>query len=347
MVSPRAWLTVTVLIGAALCFWTASTFASIDAPWDVDGDGVVNIRDAEMVGAYWGWTGTPGAIPEDIARRGVVNVVDVVIIGNHWMETVGGPTATPTPTLGTPYSQTPSPTASATPSATLTLTASPTTTLTLTLTPTPTQPATATSTLSPTSTPTATATVTASTTPTASPTSTSTSTSLPTSTATPTGTVPAETHSTLWLLPSSRTVERGEEVNVSVTLYVPSPTRGLQFGVQWDRRVLDLRSYELGSFYLSWARAHGASVLQFPQWQLLPGDGGLTVGGVALLGGPSTGGPTGSGRVVVFHFIGTAEGTSPVTFTAPAVVEIGRDGKPIIDSDLIVVNTAIVVEPDR
>jgi parallel beta-helix repeat protein len=48
------------------------------APWDVNGDGFVNVLDMILVGQHFGETGTPGWIPEDVNRDGVINVRDML-----------------------------------------------------------------------------------------------------------------------------------------------------------------------------------------------------------------------------------------------------------------------------
>ena len=48
------------------------------APWDVNGDGFVNVLDMILVGQHFGETGAPGWIPEDVNRDGVINVRDML-----------------------------------------------------------------------------------------------------------------------------------------------------------------------------------------------------------------------------------------------------------------------------
>jgi hypothetical protein len=49
------------------------------APWDVNGDGFVNVLDMISVGQHFGETGSPGWIPEDVNRDGVINVRDMLL----------------------------------------------------------------------------------------------------------------------------------------------------------------------------------------------------------------------------------------------------------------------------
>jgi hypothetical protein len=48
------------------------------APWDVNGDGFVNVLDMISVGQHFGETGSPGWIPEDVNRDGVIDVRDML-----------------------------------------------------------------------------------------------------------------------------------------------------------------------------------------------------------------------------------------------------------------------------
>ena len=48
------------------------------APWDVNGDGFVNVLDMISVGQHFGETGAPGWIPEDVNRDGVIDVRDML-----------------------------------------------------------------------------------------------------------------------------------------------------------------------------------------------------------------------------------------------------------------------------
>ena len=48
------------------------------APWDVNGDGFVNILDMILVGQHFGETGAPGWIPEDVNCDGVIDMRDML-----------------------------------------------------------------------------------------------------------------------------------------------------------------------------------------------------------------------------------------------------------------------------
>jgi hypothetical protein len=56
----------------------------INAAWDVNTDGVVNVLDMISISQHWGETGTPGWIRQDVNGDGVINVLDQTVIGQHW-----------------------------------------------------------------------------------------------------------------------------------------------------------------------------------------------------------------------------------------------------------------------
>jgi hypothetical protein len=66
------------------------------APWDVNGDGTVNIVDLVTVARVFGQTVEPGD-PADTNGDGIVNIIDLVTVSTHFGETtgtVGAPTLT-------------------------------------------------------------------------------------------------------------------------------------------------------------------------------------------------------------------------------------------------------------
>jgi len=50
---------------------------------DVNRDGYIDGTDLDLIGAVLGWTGVPGAIPEDINSDGTVDITDLFICGQN------------------------------------------------------------------------------------------------------------------------------------------------------------------------------------------------------------------------------------------------------------------------
>lgn len=65
-----------------------STRITVTIPGDVNGDGIVNIRDATLVGMWWQQL-VPPALPEaDINGDGIVNIRDATLVGLNWQKQV-------------------------------------------------------------------------------------------------------------------------------------------------------------------------------------------------------------------------------------------------------------------
>ncbi|MEO2006338.1 MAG: FlgD immunoglobulin-like domain containing protein, partial [Candidatus Poribacteria bacterium] len=64
-----------------------------ETPWDINGDGVVNIVDLVTVATAFGTSGA--GLPADIDRNGVVNIIDVVTVASHFGEETAAVAAAP------------------------------------------------------------------------------------------------------------------------------------------------------------------------------------------------------------------------------------------------------------
>ena len=56
----------------------------IVTPWDINGDGRVDLFDLVRLGLHWGETGSPRWIPEDVKPDGIIDLFDLVLIGIYW-----------------------------------------------------------------------------------------------------------------------------------------------------------------------------------------------------------------------------------------------------------------------
>jgi predicted lipoprotein with Yx(FWY)xxD motif len=56
----------------------------VTIPGDVNGDGVVNILDVQVIAAHWGQRVPPAPANADVNGDGVINILDVAVIAAHW-----------------------------------------------------------------------------------------------------------------------------------------------------------------------------------------------------------------------------------------------------------------------
>jgi parallel beta-helix repeat protein len=63
-------------------------WVKVTIPGDVNGDGVVNIRDGALIGEYWGITVPPAPANVDVGGFGVINIRDGAIVGANWGQSI-------------------------------------------------------------------------------------------------------------------------------------------------------------------------------------------------------------------------------------------------------------------
>ena len=51
--------------------------------YDVNDDGIVDLRDLESIEEHLGESGPPGWIPEDVNSDGIIDTLDMIIVGQH------------------------------------------------------------------------------------------------------------------------------------------------------------------------------------------------------------------------------------------------------------------------
>ena len=63
-------------------------FMPLVTPWDVNGDGIVNILDMIMIGQHFGLSEGDENFDEraDINKDGIINSLDMIIVGQNWMK---------------------------------------------------------------------------------------------------------------------------------------------------------------------------------------------------------------------------------------------------------------------
>ena len=72
-------------IGTVTKIWNWTIICN--APWDVNGDGIVDIRDIVIVGQHFGQTTSPPYPRYDVNADGIVDIRDIVIVGQHLGQT--------------------------------------------------------------------------------------------------------------------------------------------------------------------------------------------------------------------------------------------------------------------
>jgi hypothetical protein len=128
--------------------------------------------------------------------------------------------------------------------------------------------------------------------------------------------------------PASVKLNVGDTTTANVQLTTNQVTRGLQFGLSFDPSVVQVVSVDEGTFYSSWASANGASTTVFPAWAIHNPIGGVDAGGLFVLGGPSTGGPVGTGVAASVTLRAIHDGTSTLHLVNAAVSGLSSSGVP-------------------
>jgi hypothetical protein len=82
-ISAYAW-PVTGEVNTSNNYLTNSTRITLTIPGDVNGDGIVNIKDAALINASWGLTVPPANPNLDINNDGIINIKDAAIVGANW-----------------------------------------------------------------------------------------------------------------------------------------------------------------------------------------------------------------------------------------------------------------------
>jgi hypothetical protein len=132
--------------------------------------------------------------------------------------------------------------------------------------------------------------------------------------ATPTPAVP-----TLSLLAPTAPIVPGSAFDLTVSFTSPAATRGAQFGLSFDPRAIAVTGIDEGDYYRSWATAQQASTTVMPGFQVDVEQGWVEPYGIALLGGPPTGGPSGSGVLATVHCKAKASASGRTTITLQSV----------------------------
>jgi hypothetical protein len=99
------------------------------------------------------------------------------------------------------------------------------------------------------------------------------------------------------LSPDALAVKPGESFEVNVWLTTAYTTRGAQFGLSYDPRLIEVTGVVEGEYYRTWAMRNKASTGLVPKVMIDPERGLVRPFAIAVLGGPPTDGPNGSGSL--------------------------------------------------
>lgn len=65
---------------------TSTLTVKVSIKGDVNGDFIVNIQDASLIGLYWQKTVPPAPVDIDINGDGIINIKEASIIGLNWLK---------------------------------------------------------------------------------------------------------------------------------------------------------------------------------------------------------------------------------------------------------------------
>jgi hypothetical protein len=124
---------------------------------------------------------------------------------------------------------------------------------------------------------------------------------------------------TLSITPATSTARPGERFNLQVLLTSDVPTRGLQLGLKFDPQVVQVDDVSAATFYSDWASMNGGSTTVIP-FIADNTQGKVSIGGIAVLGGPELGGPSGAGPVLNLELTARAPQSGQTTLEFTDVV---------------------------
>lgn len=118
--------------------------------------------------------------------------------------------------------------------------------------------------------------------------------------------------------PKSKRVNKGESFTVDVNVDVDAIIRGVQFGLNFDPSLLQVGKVEMGRSFKEWEAANsGSQSIVIPPFKIDNSGGKVSVGAVALMGGPPEGGLKGSAVVATVSLTAKADGTAKLALTEP------------------------------
>jgi hypothetical protein len=131
------------------------------------------------------------------------------------------------------------------------------------------------------------------------------------------------------LTPGTNQVNMGDSFTIDVGINIDQVTQGFQFGLAFDSTVVHVVSVTQGTFYSDFANANPPAFIFSQPWTIDNNAGVASAGALAIINGPPTGGPSGSG--VVAHVLLSAVGNGQTTLQLQnvAVTVLNANGQPV------------------
>jgi hypothetical protein len=141
------------------------------------------------------------------------------------------------------------------------------------------------------------------------------------------------------LSPSTLALKPGQSFEVEIMLTTAYVTRGTQFGLSYDPRLIEITKIDEGEYYRVWAMQNKASTIMAPGVTIDAERGLVRPFGVVVLGGTPTAGPNGRGLLATIE--GRAKpGASGTTTLRLEAVEVSS-----VQSSQVNANGSVISVP--
>ena len=117
----------------------------------------------------------------------------------------------------------------------------------------------------------------------------------------------------LSMVPATIALKPGASTDVFVVLTSDVPTRGIQLGLKYDPRIINIDHISDGTFYQGWASSQGLKASTMIPFKADNSKGSVTVGTTVILGGKPGQGATGSAPILIVSLTALAGATGQTT----------------------------------
>jgi hypothetical protein len=132
------------------------------------------------------------------------------------------------------------------------------------------------------------------------------------------------------LNPAISTVKPGDHFRIDVVVTTDAPTRGLQLGIKFDPRLVQIDRVQNGPFYAGWASANGGQAANPVPFRPNNNTGDVPPGAVIILGGPPQAGPSGNGPALTLQMTArdNVNGRAPVEISTGVISSVQAQSMP-------------------